>query len=66
MAVAKVTEITCSSKKGFEEAIQEGLSRARKTIRGITGLEVVSLKAKVDGGKVFEYRVGMKLTFVLE
>ncbi|MDP6958423.1 MAG: dodecin family protein [Planctomycetota bacterium] len=66
MAVARVTEITASSKKGIEDAINTGLSRAARTLRGITGLEVVSVKAKVSRGKVAEYRVKMKLTFILE
>ena len=66
MAVARVTEITASSKKGVEDAINTGLKRAAKTLRGITGLEVVSVKAKVSRGKVAEYRVKMKLTFILE
>ena len=66
MAVARVTEITASSKKGIEDAINTGLSRAARTLRGITGLEVTSVKAKVSQGKVSEYRVKMKLTFILE
>ncbi len=66
MAVARVTEITASSTKGIQEALDTGLKRAAKTLRGITGLEVVSIKAKVDNGKVEEYRVTMKVTFVLE
>jgi flavin-binding protein dodecin len=66
MAVARVTEITASSTKGIEDAIDQGLRRASKTLRGITGLEVVSIKAKVSKGKVEEYRVSVKITFVLE
>lgn len=66
MAVAKVSQIISSSKKGFEEAIEAGLSRARKTIRNITGLEVTALKAKVENGKISEYRAEIKLIFVLE
>lgn len=66
MAVARVTEITCSSPKGVEAAIEDGLRRASKTLRGITGLETVSIKAKVEKGKVAEYRVTMKITFVLD
>jgi len=66
MAVARVTEITASSPKSIEAAVEEGLKRASKTLRGITGLEVVSIKAKVDKGKVLEYRVSLKVTFVLE
>jgi hypothetical protein len=66
MAVARVTEITASSPRGIQDAIEEGLRRASKTLRGITGLEVVSVKAKVEKGKVREYRVSLKITFVLE
>jgi hypothetical protein len=66
MAVARVTKITASSTKGWEDAANEGLKRAATTIRGITGLEIVSQKAKVDGGKIAEYRVTMEITFVLE
>ncbi|MBI3270804.1 MAG: dodecin domain-containing protein [Planctomycetes bacterium] len=66
MAIARVTELTSSSPKGFEEAIQAGLTRAAKTVRGITGIEVVSLKAKVENSKLVEYRVDMKVRFLLE
>ena len=66
MAVARVTEITASSQKGIEAAIEEGLHRASKTLRGITGVEVLSVKAKVVKGKVQEYRVSLKISFVLE
>jgi flavin-binding protein dodecin len=66
MAVARVTKITASSKKGFEDAIEQGLSRAAKTVRGISGLEIVSQKAKVENGKIAEYRVSMEMTFILE
>jgi dodecin len=57
MAVARVTRITASSSKGFKEAVDEGMNRAAKTLRGITGFEVLSLKGKVEKGKVVEYRV---------
>ncbi len=66
MAVARVTKITAASKTGWEEAAKEGLARAAKTVRGISGLEIVSQKAKVEGGKIAEYRVTMEITFVLE
>jgi flavin-binding protein dodecin len=66
MTVARITEITASSPKSIEAAIEEGLQRAAKTLRGITGLEVVSMKAKVSKGKIVEYRVSLKVTFVLE
>jgi flavin-binding protein dodecin len=66
MAVARVTEIRASSPDGFQEAVLEGLKRATKTLRGITGLEVLDKRVKVENGKIVEYRVDMKLIFVLE
>jgi flavin-binding protein dodecin len=66
MAVARVTKITASSKKSFDDAAHQGLERAAKTVRGITGLEIVSQKAKIENGKIAEYRVTMELTFILE
>ena len=66
MAVARVTKITASSTKGFETAVQDGLKRASKTVRGITGLHVIEQKASVRNGKIDEYRVTLELTFVLE
>jgi len=66
MAVARVTQIVSSSTKGLEEAIQEGLKRANKTLRGITGMEITKMNIKVESGKIIEYRVHMTITFVLE
>jgi hypothetical protein len=66
MAVARVTKITASSTKSWEDAAAEGLRRTSSTVRGITGFEVVSQKAKVEGGKILEYRITMEVTFVLE
>lgn len=66
MAVARVTKITASSTKSFQDAVEGGLKRASKTLRGITGLEVISLKAKVENGKVVEYRATIELTFILD
>jgi len=66
MAIARVTKITASSGKGFQDAIETGLSRASETLRGITGLEVVEQKAKVDKGKISEYRATIEITFVLD
>jgi len=66
MPVARVTRVTASSPHGFEDAIQKGLDRANKTLRGITGLKVVEQKAKIENGKITEYRVTMDITFILE
>lgn len=66
MATARVTKITSSSTKGFQDAIEDGLKRASETLRNITGLEVLEFKAKVEQGKIAEYRATMEITFVLE
>jgi dodecin len=63
--IAKVVEIIGGSDKGWSEAAQAALDEARKTIHGITGLEVNDITAKVDPstGKITEYRVGVKIAF---
>ena len=66
MAVARVTQITASSPQGFQDAFSQGIDRATATLRNITGAEILSQKAKIEGGKVSEYRVTMKITFILE
>lgn len=66
MAVARVTEIRASSRDGFQEAVLEGVKRAARTLRGLTGLEVMDKRVKVERGRIVEYRVDMKITFVLE
>jgi dodecin len=66
MAVASVSKITASSTEGFDAAVREGLQRASKTLRGITGLHVIDLKASVAAGSIAEYRVTMEVSFMLE
>ena len=66
MAVARVTRLTASSSTSWQDAVQEAIDRANKTLRGLTGLEVVSQKAKIVDGKITEYRVTIDVTFVLE
>jgi dodecin len=66
MAVASVSKITAASPTSFDDAVREGLARANKTIRGITGLHVIEEKASVKNGKIDEYRVTMEVTFILE
>ena len=66
MSVARVTEITASSEQGFEEAIKEGIARANKTLKNIEGAWVQSQKVVVREGQIVEYRVNMKVTFVLQ
>jgi hypothetical protein len=66
VAVARVTEIIASSPDGFREAVEEGFARAARTLRGITGLEVMGKRVKVERGLIVEYRVDLKVIFVLE
>lgn len=66
MSVAKVTEIISSSNKSFEDAVNEGVKRADKTLKNIKSVWVKDQKAMVEGGKISEYRVTMKVSFVLK
>ena len=65
MAIAKITEIQSASKKSFEDAMKSGISRADKTLRNLTGAWVKSQKIKIEKGKIVEYRVLMKVSFIL-
>jgi dodecin len=66
MSVAKITEITSTSKKSFSDAVENGIKRASKTIHGISGAWVADQEVTVKAGKVTEYKVRLKLTFVLD
>jgi dodecin len=66
MAIASVSKITAASPTSFDAAVQEGLSRANRTLRGMTGLHVIEQKASVRNGKIDEFRVTMEVTFILE
>jgi len=66
MSVAKVTEISSSSTKSFEDAIQDGVERANKTLDKVKGAWINEMKIDVEDGKVTNYRVNMKVTFVLK
>ncbi|MEM7246183.1 MAG: dodecin family protein [Acidobacteriota bacterium] len=66
MSVAKITEISATSSKGFDEAVSNGIERASKTLKGIKGAWVKEMNVDVNDGKVETYRVTMKVTFVLE
>ena len=65
MTVAKVTEISASSGKGFEDAIEKGIARAGETLHDITGAWIQEMKVDIVNGKIKDYRVNMKVTFVL-
>jgi len=66
MAVAKVTEITSSSTKSFDDAVRIGIARADKTLKNIREAWIQEQKVRIEGGKVTEYRVNMKVTFILK
>lgn len=66
MSVAKVSEISCTSTKSFEDAIQLGLARAGKTLRNIRGAWIKEQHVRVTDGKIAEYQVNMMVTFVLD
>jgi flavin-binding protein dodecin len=65
MSVAKVTEIIASSKKGFEDAVENGVERANKTLKNISSAWVKDQSVQVENGKITEYRVVLKVTFIL-
>ena len=66
MAVARVTKIIGSSPKSWQDAADEALKRAYKTLRGVTGIHLLEQKAHVEKGKITEYRATVEITFVLE
>jgi flavin-binding protein dodecin len=66
MSVAKVTEITSSSPKSFEDAVQSGIARASKTLQNIKGAWVKGMKVDVENNRITSYRVAMKITFILK
>ena len=66
MTIARITEVTSSSKKSFEDAVKNGVERASKTLKKVSGAWVKDQEVGVKNGKVTEYRVKLKITFVLE
>ena len=67
MSVARITEIKASSKKGFQDAIENGVKRASKTLENVRGAWVQDQEVTVSkDGKIDEYRVSLKVTFILK
>jgi flavin-binding protein dodecin len=66
MSVAKVSEISATSPKSFEDAVQQGLARAAKTLRGIQAAWIKEQRVRCDDGRIVEYQVNMMVTFVLD
>lgn len=66
MSVAKVSEISSTSKKSFEDAIEQGLARASKTIRNIRSAWIKEQHVRLENGRASEYQVNMMVTFVID
>jgi dodecin len=66
MSVAKVSEISATSTKSFEDAIQQGLARAGKTLRNMKSAWIKEQQVRLEKGKITEYQVNMAVTFVLD
>jgi hypothetical protein len=65
-SVARVTEITARSEKSFEDAIKTGISRATKTLRGVTSAWIKEQKVEIKKGKIVAYQANMLVTFVID
>jgi len=66
MSVARITEISATSEKSFEDAIQQGIQRATATLRNVRSAWIKEQEVRIDGNRIVEYQVIMKVTFVLE
>jgi len=66
MSVARITEISATSEKSFEDAIQQGIQRATATLRNVRSAWIKEQEVRVEGNRIVEYQVIMKVTFVLE
>ena len=66
MSVARVSEISSTSEKSFEDAMQQGISRANKTLRNVKGAWIKEQQLDIENGKVTRYRVNMLITFILD
>lgn len=65
MSVAKVIELTATSKQSFEDAIQKGVARATKTLKNVQGAWVKEQQVSIKNGKIAGYRVNLMVTFIL-
>ena len=66
MTVARMTEISASSSKSFDDAVKQGIKRANETLDGITSAWVADQQVSVKNGSISEYKVRMKITFILK
>ena len=66
MSIAKVSEISATSTKGFQDAIESGISRANKTLRNVRSAWIKEQQVRVKDGTITEYQVNMMVTFVID
>lgn len=66
MSLAKIVQIIATSEKSFDDAVEKGVKKAAKTLRGITGVKVADWTGKVKDGKIVSYRVTMDIAFGVE
>jgi dodecin len=66
MAVVKIIELVASSEKGWEDAVQAAVRESSQTLRGVKGVDVSDWTAKVENGKIVEYKANVKIAFVVE
>jgi dodecin len=66
MSVARVTELSATSQTGFEDAINEAVARATKTLRGVEGAWVKDMNVLIEDNNIVGYKVNLEITFVLE
>jgi hypothetical protein len=66
MSIARITEITASSKKSFKDALEQGVARATKTLHNVTGAWIQDQEVRVEDGKIVDFRIHMKVTFILD
>jgi dodecin len=66
MSVARVTEISAISEEGFEDAVQQAIARANKTLRNVEGAWIKDQNVMIEGGNITGYKVNLEVTFVLE
>jgi flavin-binding protein dodecin len=66
MPVVKVIELVGTSSKGLQNAVEEAVREASKTVRNLVGIDVLGWTGKIDGGKIVEYRANVKISFLVE
>ena len=66
MSIARITEISSTSGKSFEDAIQAGVARSTQTLRNVRSAWVKEQQIRIDGDKIVEYQVNLMITFILD